>query len=606
MNSKIVSPALSFMMIFFIGVMIPNTGCSQNLLKKAKKEISKISTKPKPQKTSNSSSSRTTNSKSNTSSTGNSSKKTNDGRYQGRAAWAHRTATQRLEMLQECSINKNSEDCSLANRARSLELVKESIDTFAEKDPEYDISEFQLGYDKHKQEFDADAEAYKASVVPVEMKTYNTSSSVYGKVRFSDVEVSGSNLEKLKFFVTLIRNDDGFEWKKQVNYDQTNPDETYIASLYREFDPTGKMLTDEKDRIGFYIYPPEEGKLYGTLRTVGNYLKPTSGIILFGDQSQEELRSELDGMKFTSTNEEAERTSLEKNHVGEIIFSPVDLSRTLDPSKLQNTFIIGNPIYTRVVLADPKNSMRELFIKDGHPFPRYMNSRVKLEYYKDGTLIGTYESNKFVKDLYDMYDSWRSFREPLKKINNGKNKDNGIQSNAAPFWEGLLTSGELKNGTYTIDMKYYVVHEPGGGEQETWENKGRIYEKKISEGSFELVVTDAGIAKLCAQTDYKMPKPKVRDANLEGKMLSAIRELAKNDNWKETPLKVIINSDKWIAVNNRVTGAYEYSIRDGIVISKMPDGRTRAQTFGFKKDKNGNVFYDSVGGSPRYICMRCK
>ncbi|TAI48235.1 hypothetical protein [Flagellimonas allohymeniacidonis] len=364
-------------------------------------------------------------------------------------------------------------------------------------------------YEGENQTIGKEVEAPNSQATPFAMKEYNTSSPIYDKIEFFDFSTSGYKSRNIEFFVTLARSEDGFKWTKKVMYKNgQDTSEPYQAKTSFTYGPNGEKIGDEKDKQVFYITPPKEGKPYGALFMKYDFFNEggnTGGIILFGEQSHEELKLEVQQMKILSTNEEESRSSLEKNHVGEIVFSSEELKKTLPESSLKTEFTLGEPIYFRVVLKDPTNSMRELFIKEGLS-PDYQNSWPLLEYYRNGELIGVYENvgrgftglkqasaNRDGQELHDRFDRNRSFGEALLET------DFYIYNTAAPLWNGLLTASGLKNGKHKIDMKYYVVHIPSEGHDTTKENKGRIYKKLVSEGSFDLLVTDSGKEMFCVK-----------------------------------------------------------------------------------------------------------
>ncbi|MEX0313826.1 MAG: hypothetical protein AB3N18_06585 [Allomuricauda sp.] len=497
MKTKTMKSMLRLSMVIFLWASFPNETHSQSILGKVKKEIKK--SKPKKQtSTSKKSSSNVSTSqksspnKSSSSSASSKPKNQNNGEYEGPGLLNYRQIVKHLAFLDNCEESIGSSDCELSTISRRLDVIDKELVQFAERDAEYDLTEFKTAYDKHKQLLNSSTSVMLKELIPIEMMEYNTSSSIYNKIKFFDSSIGGSDLDYLKFNVTLIQSDNGFEWKKKVN--------TYINDYknYGVYEAETDRSTggDEDDEQVFYIAPPKEGKSYGIIRmepSIAGHRPNHSGIILFGNLSHEELKAEVQKIKILSTNEEAERTSLEKNNVGKIIFSSQEIKRTLSETSLKNKFILGNPIYARIILKEPSNSMRELFIKEGLS-PNYQNSWVLLEYYKNGELIGTYESRGFIgykqgssgydkQKLKDEFDKDRSFGEALLE------SDFYLYNSAAPLWRGLLEKG-ISNGTYKISLKYYVVHSP---------MEGRLYKKFISEGSFNLVVNEAGKSKLCSQ-----------------------------------------------------------------------------------------------------------
>ncbi len=501
MKTKPINFILPFLMLIFFGISISGTAHAQSILGKVKKEIKK--SKPKKQTTTTkkssgapsgsqkSSSSNATSSKKSSSSepsTTSTSSKSENQKYPeytgGRGQGYYRDIVKQLTFLDNCEGNIGGSDCELGLISAKLDYIDNKIKQFVKSVPEYDITKFKAACDRHRQNLETGKETFLKEYVSFEMKEYNTSSSIYNKVKFFDLSLDGSTI---KFYVSLVWDDNGNEWTKKAS---TYIEEYQRLGIYQAETDTRNGGTD--DGQVFYITPPKDEKAYGSLQMSYDFFdtgENTGGIILFGDQSHEELKAEVQKMKVLFTNEYVERTPLEKNHVGEIVFSSQKLEKTLPESSLKKTFTLGNPIYSRVILKDPLSSMRELFMKEGLS-PNYQNSWMIYEYYKNGKLIGTSESPGFTGykqatkiELKDVFDKDRSFDEALLET------DFYLYNSAAPLWRGLLEKG-ISNGTYKIGMKCFVLHSPV---------EGRLYKKFVSEGSFNLVVNEAGKSKLCSQ-----------------------------------------------------------------------------------------------------------
>ncbi|MEL7271660.1 MAG: hypothetical protein AAGL34_18975 [Bacteroidota bacterium] len=486
---------LTILMLVFFGTASHNTIQAQSLLKKIKKEITKKEHKKQnsSEKKSSSNQSNSLNSSSNNStdsknfssrkqSTTTSSSNENQ-KYPeytgGRGQSYHRDIVKQLTFLDNCEGNFGNSGCEFGLVSAKLDYIDNKIEQFVKSAPEYDITAFESACSKHRQLLKSSEGSFLDENAPFAMKEYNTSSSIYSKVRFFDLSLDGSDII---FYVSLVRNDNGNEWTKKAN--------TYLEKYGIYGAETVRRFGEDIDRGVFYITPPKDGKSYGSIQMSYDFHgtgKNTGGIILFGEESPEVLKSEVQKMKIRFTKEEVVRTPLEKNHVGEIVFSSQKLERTLSETNLKNNFILGNPIYSRVVLKDPFSSMRELFMKEGLS-PNYQNSWMIFEYYKNGKLIGTSESPGFTGykqatkiELKDQFDKDRSFDESLLE------EDFYLFNTSAPLWRGLLEKG-ISNGTYNIDMKCYVVHSP---------TEGLVYKKFVSGGSFNLVINEAGKTKLC-------------------------------------------------------------------------------------------------------------
>ncbi|MEM8846265.1 MAG: hypothetical protein AAGD17_04090 [Bacteroidota bacterium] len=493
MKTRTLNSILPFFIVLILVVSIPNDVKAQSLLKKVKNEIKKS----KPQKqntaqiesTSNASNSQKSSTNDTASSkmsssrnpptTSSSNKNQKYPEYTGRGQSYYVQIVKHLGILDNCEGNIGSTDCELGFISSELDYIDQQLKHFVKWAPEYDITELKSAYDKHRQLLKSGEESFLEENAPFEMKEYNTSSSIYSKVRFFDLSLNGSDII---FYVSLVPNDNRNEWTKKAN--------TYIEKYGIYEAETIRRFGEDDDRGVFFITPPKDGKPHGSIQMTYDFHdrgENTGGIILFGEESPEILKSKVQKIKIRFPKEEVERTPLEKNHIGEIIFSSQKLKRTLSETNLENKFTLGNTIYSRIVLKDPLSSMRELFMKEGLS-PNYQNSWMIFEYYKNGKLIGTSESPGFTGykqatkiELKDQFDKDRSFDESLLE------EDFYLFNSAAPLWRGLLEKG-ISNGTYKIDMKCYVVHSP---------TEGRVYKKFVSEGYFNLVVNEAGKSKLC-------------------------------------------------------------------------------------------------------------
>lgn len=265
-------------------------------------------------------------------------------------------------------------------------------------------------------------------------------------------------------------------------------------------------------------------------------------------------------------------------YVGQIVFSNSKISMdNPDESSFKNSFGISENLYGRLYMP-----------KSVENYPIYSTSYLKIG---DTSAPSHNQYGKFFYNIYidgEIYEWWNIETVVLSKKNNQSTTTYQVWINPKPedmavndAWKDIIK--KLTDGEHTIRVDAV----PGSPSSYVSPTPVASGEFKLTKGSGESFVGDYG-------KTFDEVEAKMTNTALETEMLTAARDHAKVNSWKEDFKAVKIANRDWTTIYHELTGAVVRRIIDVHCYAVWPDGHCTTQKFVFGQEYNGKEYSKTI------------
>lgn len=309
-------------------------------------------------------------------------------------------------------------------------------------------------------------------------------------------------------------------------------------------------------------------------------------------------RNALEKIIEQRSKEKAERANLEpfiKNNLGKILVStegPIYANGKkggqigANNIQLTDSFVLGQPVWVRIFVEGDRTPMEHLKLT-GYPPAGEIGAGIRTRILFDGEEVG-HDFLRAVKgDALKAVNEWKHYREPFF-VPNGPAQD--------AYREGIegIFSKNPSLGEHTLEIQKWVVNSNV--------TDGKEFPLEImmaTSGPLKVMVTEDSWKPFCNSGSNNYGATSGAVNNLSKSILAAVQREATKSTWKERPISAV--HTKSTKIYHELTGKYMYTIHEGFVQSKMPNGARLEQGF---EIVDGN-YHGTVHNTQHYLPPNC-
>nr|WP_293301308.1 hypothetical protein [Allomuricauda sp.] len=314
--------------------------------------------------------------------------------------------------------------------------------------------------------------------------------------------------------------------------------------------------------------------------------------------SNTKSRDALEKIMEQRSKEKVEKANLEpfiKNNLGKVLVStegPIyangkkEGQATATDIELTNSFTFGNSAWVRIITKEDRPPM-ELLKLIGFPPAGEMGAAIRTRILFDGEEVGQDLFRAVRGDDLKVVNEWKHYREPFF-LPNGPAQD--------AYREGIegIFSKNPSIGEHTMEIQKWVVN--------INVTDGKTFPLEVmmaTSGPLKIKVTEQGWKTFCNSGSSNYGATTGATNDLSKSLLAAVKREAAKSGWKEKPSQAV--HTKSTKVYHEITGKYMYTIHEGYVQSKMPNGARLEQGF----QMVDGSYHGTIHGTQRYLPAIC-
>lgn len=476
----------------------------------------------------------------------------------------------------------NAEPLSIADMKGVVKRVEEQwIPKIEMRDPRCDKTKLE----SEVQEVKDLIEGKKADAAFITVGTYNTT-GVWETVEFGSMEFEKfTNKQSIKLNGPL-GNLEGHLVQKAT---EDNPEATAF-----DIEGLGQgAILPHKDAAGNIPYYQ---------MAVIQDQKPVAIILFSNTKTREELEQAMD----QRAQERLEKENLDpfvKDNLGKIVISthgPI-FKNGKEKGKegapvvpLTTSLELGQGFWVRVIMDKNKAPMKHLALT-GYPPAGEIGTAIRTRIFFDGEEVGQDLLRCTKPEDVEIVTNATSYREK------GFDPNGAAQDAYREGFEGIFAKNP-SYGEHIVEFKKYIVNynvintEAGEGEE-----KFPLEVLLAESGPIKVTITENSWKPFCNSGENNYGPTTGVVNGLARTLFSVVKDQAAKEGWLETPEKEKVVYTGSTKVYHEVTGVYMYTIHEGYVRSRMPNGAQLEQGF----QMVDGSYHGTIHGTQRYLPPKC-